>query len=138
MSDCLVWPSLPACGPPPVLSTGSVHFPDVKAIKYEGPKSLNPLAFKHYDANEIVEGRKMKDWLRFSVVYVARIGPKLAACCWRQPAPLPPPPRLVAWVLIRYWHTFRGVGADPFGSGTLFRPWEDGTDRCGVRGSVPG
>lgn len=27
-----------------------------------------------------------------------------------------------------YWHTFRGVGADPFGPGTLRRPWEDGSD----------
>lgn len=27
-----------------------------------------------------------------------------------------------------YWHTFRGTGADPFGPGTLVRPWEDGTD----------
>lgn len=27
-----------------------------------------------------------------------------------------------------YWHTFRGTGADPFGPGTMLRPWEDGTD----------
>ena len=27
-----------------------------------------------------------------------------------------------------YWHTFRGTGADPFGPGTMCRPWEDGTD----------
>jgi len=27
-----------------------------------------------------------------------------------------------------YWHTFRGTGADPFGSETMQRPWEDGTD----------
>lgn len=26
-----------------------------------------------------------------------------------------------------YWHTFRGVGADPFGPQTLFRPWDDGS-----------
>lgn len=26
-----------------------------------------------------------------------------------------------------YWHTFRGTGADPFGMGTLVRPWEDGS-----------
>jgi xylose isomerase len=29
---------------------------------------------------------------------------------------------------VAYWHTFRGTGADPFGSQTLFRPWDDGTD----------
>ncbi len=27
-----------------------------------------------------------------------------------------------------YWHTFRGVGTDPFGPGTIKRPWEDGTN----------
>ena len=27
-----------------------------------------------------------------------------------------------------YWHTFRGNGADPFGPGTIERPWEDGSD----------
>jgi xylose isomerase len=27
-----------------------------------------------------------------------------------------------------YWHTFRGLGADPFGGQTLFRPWDDGTN----------
>ncbi len=44
-------------------------FPDISRIAFEGAKSKNPLAFKHYDANEKVEGRTMKDWLRFSVVY---------------------------------------------------------------------
>ena len=29
---------------------------------------------------------------------------------------------------ICYWHTFRGAGVDPFGAGTMIRPWEDGTD----------
>jgi xylose isomerase len=29
---------------------------------------------------------------------------------------------------IVYWHTFRGTGADPFGPGTAYRPWEDGSD----------
>ena len=25
-----------------------------------------------------------------------------------------------------YWHTFRGVGLDPFGAPTIKRPWDDG------------
>jgi xylose isomerase len=70
-------------------------FPDVEKIKYEGPQSDNPLAFKCYNEDELVEGIPMKDHLRFSVVY---------------------------------WHTMRGTGADPFGPGTMLRPWEDGTD----------
>src|SRR5436309_11665400 len=44
-------------------------FPKIKPIRYEGPDSKNPLAFKHYKADELVEGRPMKDHLRFSVVY---------------------------------------------------------------------
>jgi xylose isomerase len=48
---------------------GTPFFPDVEKIKYEGPDSLNPLAFKHYNPEEVIEGKKMKDWMRFSVVY---------------------------------------------------------------------
>ncbi|HVK19259.1 MAG TPA: xylose isomerase [Fimbriiglobus sp.] len=70
-------------------------FPDVKTIAYEGPDSTNPLAFRHYNPDEVVEGKSMKDHLRFAVAY---------------------------------WHTFRGTGSDPFGPGTMLRPWEDGTD----------
>jgi xylose isomerase len=44
-------------------------FKDITKIKFEGPKSRNPLAFKHYNAAEVVEGKTMKEQLRFSVVY---------------------------------------------------------------------
>jgi len=44
-------------------------FPKVPKIQYEGLKSKNPLAFKHYDPEEMVEGKTMKDQLRFSVTY---------------------------------------------------------------------
>jgi len=44
-------------------------FPRIKPIRYEGPDSKNPLAFKHYNPDELVEGRPMKEQLRFSVVY---------------------------------------------------------------------
>ena len=71
------------------------YFPKIKKIKYEGPDSKNPLAFKWYDENEIVAGKTMRDHLRFSVVY---------------------------------WHTFRNPLSDPFGAGTAFRPWDDGSE----------
>ena len=45
------------------------YFPKIKKIKYEGPGSKNPLSFKWYNENEIVEGKTMRDHLRFSVVY---------------------------------------------------------------------
>ena len=44
-------------------------FPEVSKIEYEGPDSKNPLAFRHYNASEVVEGKTMADHLRFSVVY---------------------------------------------------------------------
>lgn len=44
-------------------------FPDVPKIKYEGPDSKNPLAFRHYNPDEVVEGKTMKEHLRFSVCY---------------------------------------------------------------------
>ncbi len=44
-------------------------FPKIGSIPYEGPDSKNPLAFKHYNAGELVEGKTMRDHLRFSVVY---------------------------------------------------------------------
>ena len=44
-------------------------FPDVAKIKYEGPDSKNPLAFRHYNPDEMVDGKSMKDHLRFAVCY---------------------------------------------------------------------
>lgn len=44
-------------------------FKDLPEIKFEGPSSKNPLAFKHYNPTELVEGKSMHDHLRFSVVY---------------------------------------------------------------------
>jgi xylose isomerase len=44
-------------------------FPEISRIAYEGPDSKNPLAFRYYNADEKVEGRTMRDHLRFSVVY---------------------------------------------------------------------
>jgi xylose isomerase len=44
-------------------------FPDVSKIQYEGPKSRNPLSFRWYNPDEVIEGKTMRDHLRFSVVY---------------------------------------------------------------------
>src|SRR5689334_19413698 len=44
-------------------------FAQIPKIPFEGAKSKNPLAFKHYNADEVIEGRTMRDHLRFSVVY---------------------------------------------------------------------
>jgi xylose isomerase len=71
--------------------TALAHIP---RIQYEGPLSDNPLAFRWYNPEELVEGKSMKEHLRFCVCY---------------------------------WHTFRGTGSDPFGAGTMLRPWDDGS-----------
>src|SRR5262245_63367528 len=44
-------------------------FPEIEKIKYEGPASTNPLAFRHYNADEKVEGKTMKEHLRFAVCH---------------------------------------------------------------------
>ncbi|KAL3908113.1 MAG: hypothetical protein SGILL_008607 [Bacillariaceae sp.] len=68
-------------------------FPTVSKVEYKGPNSNDPLSFRHYNPNEILLGKPMKEWLRFSVCF---------------------------------WHTFvGGGGADPFGSPTYIRDWEE-------------
>jgi xylose isomerase len=44
-------------------------FPEVSKIQYEGPASKNPLAYRWYQADEVIEGRTMREHLRISVVY---------------------------------------------------------------------
>ena len=44
-------------------------FGDISRIKFEGADSTNPLAFHHYNADEIVMGKTMEDHLRFAVAY---------------------------------------------------------------------
>ena len=44
-------------------------FQEINLIRFEGPDSTNPLAFRHYNADEKVAGKTMRDHLRFSVVY---------------------------------------------------------------------
>ena len=45
------------------------YFPEIPRITYEGPKSKNPFAFKHYNADELVEGAPMRQHLRFAAAY---------------------------------------------------------------------
>ena len=45
------------------------YFPSVGKIKFEGTESYNPLAFRYYDAERIVLGKPMKDWLKFAMAW---------------------------------------------------------------------
>ena len=50
--------------------TGQTEFfKGIGQVKYEGPKSDNPLAFRWYDEEKVVAGKKMKDHLRFACAY---------------------------------------------------------------------
>ena len=44
-------------------------FPEVRKIEFEGRESTNPLAFKYYDAEQVVGGKTMAEHLRFAVCY---------------------------------------------------------------------
>jgi xylose isomerase len=45
------------------------YFGGVEPVRYEGPKSDNPLAFRHYDKNRMVLGKRMEDHLRPAICY---------------------------------------------------------------------
>ena len=44
-------------------------FEGIQPIRFEGPDSDNPMAFRHYDPDEVVLGKRMEDHLRFAVAY---------------------------------------------------------------------
>jgi xylose isomerase len=44
-------------------------FKGIPAIRYEGPESANEFAFRHYNPDELVLGKRMEDHLRFAVAY---------------------------------------------------------------------
>ncbi len=52
-----------------VLLGDKEYFKGIDKIKFEGPDSKNPLAFKWYDENRVVAGKTMKEHLRFAVAY---------------------------------------------------------------------
>ncbi|WP_373761384.1 TIM barrel protein, partial [Jeotgalibaca porci] len=45
------------------------YFPNIEKIKYEGTETNNPLAFRHYNPEEIVLGKTMKEHMRFAIAY---------------------------------------------------------------------
>jgi len=85
----------------------ATFFPDVEGpIRYEGPESDNPLAFRWYDADRVVAGRPMAEHLRFAVAY------------WHS----------FAWdgfdifgagTLDRPWHPTFSPGMDPLGAANM-------------------
>ena len=72
----------------------SEFFGDVDKVRFEGPGTDNPYAFRYYNPERVVLDKTMAEHLRMAVCY---------------------------------WHSFAWPGSDVFGSGTLDRPWLDGT-----------
>ncbi|MBN2805252.1 MAG: xylose isomerase [Prolixibacteraceae bacterium] len=52
-----------------VLIGNKEYFKGIGKIQFEGPKSKNPMAFKWYNADQVVAGKTMKDHLRFAIAY---------------------------------------------------------------------
>ncbi|SFF82722.1 xylose isomerase [Prevotella sp. KH2C16] len=50
------------------------YFPQIGKIPFEGTESKNPLAFHYYDAEKVVLGKKMKDWLKFAMAWWHTLG----------------------------------------------------------------
>jgi len=44
-------------------------FSDIPTIRYEGPDTTTELAYRHYDKDRIVLGKRMEDHLRFAVCF---------------------------------------------------------------------
>jgi xylose isomerase len=71
------------------------YYKGIDKIKFEGPESDNPLAFKYYDPEKVVAGKTMKEHFKYAIAY---------------------------------WHSFCGVGSDPFGPGTQNFEWDKSPD----------
>jgi xylose isomerase len=52
-----------------VATSTKKYFKNIGQIKYEGPQSDNPFAYRWYDENKVVGGKTMKEYLRFACAY---------------------------------------------------------------------
>ncbi|MBR1720522.1 MAG: xylose isomerase [Phocaeicola sp.] len=50
------------------------YFPTIGKIKFEGKDSKNPMAFHYYDAEKVILGKPMKDWLKFAMAWWHTLG----------------------------------------------------------------
>ena len=44
-------------------------FPEIGKIPFEGKESKNPMAYRYYDANKVIMGKKMSEWLKFAMAW---------------------------------------------------------------------
>jgi xylose isomerase len=57
-----------------ILLGDTEYFPGIGKIRYEGPETDNPLAFRFYDENRVVAGKTMLEHFRFAVAYWHTLG----------------------------------------------------------------
>lgn len=80
-------------------------FPTIPKIHYKGPQSTNPLAFRFYNANEVVLGKPMGEWLRFSVAFWHTFGDAGADAFGK-------PTKASLWLFNGSFHPFLVINAD--------------------------
>jgi len=69
------------------------YFKGIGQIQFEGPQSKNPMAFKWYNADQVINGKTMKEYLRFAIAYWHTLcgqggdpfGPGTKAFPWDEP-----------------------------------------------------
>ena len=52
-----------------ILTGNKEYYKGIEAIRYEGKESDNPLAFKYYDPERVVAGKKMREHFKFAIAY---------------------------------------------------------------------
>ena len=50
------------------------YFPEIGKILFEGKDSKNPLAYRYYNPEQVVMGKKMKEWLKFAMAWWHTLG----------------------------------------------------------------
>ena len=103
-------------------------FPGVGKIQYEGAESTNPLSFHYYNADELIMGKPMKEWWVCCLPCMSRplstpctIRPSITSLTQTLREVRSHPhtfPQCRLRFSVAFWHTMRGDGSDPFGSGT--------------------
>ena len=59
------------------------YFPEIGKIQFEGKDSKNPMAFHYYDAEKVIMGKPMKDWLRFAMAWWHTLRRRRRPVRWR-------------------------------------------------------
>ena len=45
------------------------YFPHIGKIQFKGTESYDPMSYRYYDAERVVLGKPMKEWLKFAMAW---------------------------------------------------------------------